>query len=83
MGDDDLVGEQPGRQDVERPVNRMAPRTARQSRAAPASTVWSMEPTSAASLYQTGVRSTSLIPAAPSKSTVPRCATERRDSVTL
>jgi hypothetical protein len=34
-----------------------------------------MEPTSAASLYQIGVRSTSLIPAAPSRSTVPRWAT--------
>ena len=41
-----------------------------------------MEPTSAASLYQIGVRSTSLIPAAPSRRTVPRWATSRSASVT-
>ena len=41
-----------------------------------------MEPTNAASLYQIGVRSTSLIPAAPSSSTLPRWATARSASVT-
>jgi len=53
---DDRVRQESGTEHVERPVDRVPARAARSPGDPWASTVLSMEPTNAASLYQIGVR---------------------------